>query len=30
VFLPVDCPVQVVLQQKVKGGETILAEWQST
>jgi phosphatidylserine decarboxylase len=30
VFLPVDCPVRVALQQKVKGGETVLAEWQST
>lgn len=30
VFLPVDCQVQVTLQQKVKGGETILAEWQSS
>jgi phosphatidylserine decarboxylase len=27
VFLPVDCAVRVALQQKVKGGETILAEW---
>ena len=27
VFLPVDCAVHVRLQQKVKGGETILALW---
>ncbi|MBZ0287831.1 MAG: phosphatidylserine decarboxylase family protein [Anaerolineae bacterium] len=27
VFLPVDCPVHVRLQDKVKGGETILAIW---
>jgi phosphatidylserine decarboxylase len=27
VFLPADCRVHVQLQDKVKGGETILAEW---
>ncbi|MEO8608249.1 MAG: phosphatidylserine decarboxylase family protein [Chloroflexota bacterium] len=30
VFLPVDSQVRVALQQKVKGGITILAEWPST
>jgi phosphatidylserine decarboxylase len=29
VFLPADCQVRVTMQQKVKGGETILAEWTS-
>ena len=30
VFLSADCQVRVALKQKVKGGETVLAEWQST